>query len=70
MTKGVIIEADAKKVAEKVILAARNADNEEDLRINTEFILKNVLGRLGIASYASYDLNSESLRGYVSSNTT
>ena len=40
MTKGVIIEADAKKVAEKVILAARNADNEEDLRINTEFILK------------------------------
>ena len=58
MTKGAIIEADAKKVAEKVILAARNADNEEDLRINTEFILKNVLGRLGIASYASYEFRT------------
>jgi len=58
MTKGAIIEADAKKVAEKVILAARNADNEEDLRINTELILKNVLGRLGIASYASYEFRT------------
>lgn len=58
MAKGVIIEADAKEVANKIVLAAEDASNEEDLRINTEHILKNVLDRLGIANYASYEFRT------------
>jgi len=58
MAKEVIIEADAKEVADKIISAARDASNEEDLRINTEHILKNVLDRLGIANYASYEFRT------------
>lgn len=55
MPKEVIIEADAKEVVDKITSAARGASTEEDLRINTEHILKNVLARLGIANYASYE---------------
>ncbi|MEA2032605.1 MAG: N-6 DNA methylase [Euryarchaeota archaeon] len=58
MPKDVIIEADAKEVADKIILAARDASNEADLEFNTEHILKNVLDRLGIANYASYEFRT------------
>nr|QNO52562.1 hypothetical protein BJKGENCM_00052 [Methanosarcinales archaeon ANME-1 ERB6] len=58
MAKEVIIEADAKEVADKIILAARDAINEADLEFNTEHILKNVLDRLGIANYASYEFRT------------
>jgi SAM-dependent methyltransferase len=58
MAKEVIIEADAKEVADKIILAARDASNEADLEFNTEHILKNVLDRLGIANYASYEFRT------------
>jgi hypothetical protein len=58
MAKEVIIEADAKEVADKIILAARDARNEADLEFNTEHILKNVLDLLGIANYASYEFRT------------
>ncbi len=58
MVKEAIIEADAKEVADKVILVARDASNEEELRINAEHILKNVFERLGISNYASYEFRT------------
>ncbi len=58
MAKEVIIEADAKEVADKIILAARDASNEADLEVNTEHILKNVLDRLSIANYVSYEFRT------------
>jgi len=58
MPKEVIIEADAKEVADEIISAARDAGTEEDRRINTEHILKNVLARIGIANYASYEFRT------------
>ena len=58
MAEKVIIEADAKEVADKIVLAARAANNEEDLRINTEHIIKNVLDRLGIANYVHYEFRT------------
>jgi len=58
MVKEAIIEADAKEVAEKILSAAKDADNEADLEVNTEHILKNILDRLGIANYASYEFRT------------
>ncbi|MBL7117957.1 MAG: hypothetical protein ISS94_04150 [Candidatus Syntrophoarchaeum sp.] len=48
----------AKEVADKIILAARDASNEADFEFNTEHILKNVLDRLGITNYASYEFRT------------
>jgi SAM-dependent methyltransferase len=58
MVEKAIIEADAKEVADKIIAAARDADNEADLEVNTEHILKTVLDKLGIANYASYEFRT------------
>lgn len=48
------IEANAQEIAEKINEAASEAKNEEELRIRTEHILRDVLDRLGIA-WASYE---------------
>ncbi len=51
MAEKVIIEADAKEVADKIVLAAREADNEAEFRFNTAPIFKNVFSKLGISNY-------------------
>jgi hypothetical protein len=58
MVKEAIIEADAKEVADKILSAAKEANNEADLEVNTEHILKTVLDKLGIANYASYEFRT------------
>ncbi|RZN43497.1 MAG: hypothetical protein EFT35_01175 [Methanophagales archaeon ANME-1-THS] len=58
MVKEALIEADAKEVADKIRAAAKDANNEADLEVNTEHILKTVLDKLGIANYASYEFRA------------
>lgn len=58
MAEKAIIEADAKEVADKILSVARAASNEAELAVNIEHILKNVLTRLGIANYASYEFRT------------
>lgn len=49
-----IIEVNAQEIAEKIGLAAREANSEAALRIRVEHALRDVLDRLGIA-WASYE---------------
>jgi len=49
-----LIEANAQEIAEKIDLAAREANSEAALRIMVEHTLRDVLDRLGIA-WASYE---------------
>jgi hypothetical protein len=49
-----LIEANAQEIAEKIGLAAREANSEAALRIMVEHALRDVLDRLGIA-WASYE---------------
>ena len=51
MVKDAVIELDAHEVAEQLVAAARDADNEQELMMNAAPTLIRVLGKLGIASY-------------------
>lgn len=51
MAKEALIEVDANEVAEQILAAARDADNEQELMMNAAPTLKGVLDKLGIANY-------------------